>query len=118
MSGGAYGNAMRPDASHGGIRGDVACGVYIVTPKQGHWAVRFPRGNERHVHAGCVVKTLAKGAAPAPLRRPAGGCGARRTRRDVLVAAVKVDPGLRADGRGGHGRRSPAQTGALVQMGP
>ena len=90
------GNGTRPSAFLGGTRGGLACGVCGIPLQLGHRAVRFPCGQGRHVlHARYVVEVLARGAAPAPLRRPAFNCGAQNPRRDALEAAVQADPGLR-----------------------
>ena len=43
-----------------------------------------------------VVEALARGAAPAPHRYPAAGCGVQHTRRDAVAAAARTDLGLRS----------------------
>ena len=66
---GGPGNGERPRALLGDTQGDVACGVCRVMLHLGRRVVRFPCGQGRHVlHARCVVKSLAGGVAPAPLR--------------------------------------------------
>ncbi|CAN0472312.1 unnamed protein product, partial [Laminaria digitata] len=90
------GNGTRPRAFLGDTTGGMTCEVCGITLQLGHWAVRFPCAQGRHVlHARCVVEALARGAAPAPLRCPAVDCGALHPRRDALEAAVQADPGLR-----------------------
>ena len=90
------GDRTPPRAFLGDTRGDVVCGVCWVPLQLGHRAVLFPCGQGRYVlHARYVVETLARVAAPGPLRCPAVNCGAQHPRRDALEAAVQADPGLR-----------------------
>ena len=112
------GNGRRPRAflwrhkRRNGVRG-LRCNAPARAP-----AIRFPCGQGRHVrHARGVVKTLARGAAPAHPRRLTVNCGAQHPRRDALEAAVQADPDLR-NRRADHRRRGHTQWGALVWMGP
>lgn len=90
-------NETPPPAFLGDARDGVACEICGVALQLGHWAVRFPCGQGRHVpHASCVVETLPRGAAAAPLRCPAANCGAQHLRRDALEAAAQARPGLRS----------------------
>ena len=90
------GNGTRPRAFLGDTRGGMACGICRLMLQLVHGAVRFPCWQGRHVPlARCVVEALARSAAPAPLRCPTVNGEAEHPRREVLEAAVQVDPGLR-----------------------
>ena len=77
-------------------KGTWRAGVCRVLLQLGRRAVRFPCGQGRHViDACCVMKTLARSAAPAPPCFPAVNCGAQHGGRNELEAAVQVALGLR-----------------------
>lgn len=90
-------NKTRPLAFLGDTKGRATCRIWCVPLYLGHWAVRLPCEQGRHMpHARCVVEAVVRHAAPAPLHCPAANCGAQHPRRDALKAAVQEGPGLRS----------------------